>query len=54
MAREEGLKEGHEEGSKEKSIEIAKNMLEENVSLDKIVKYTGLSIEEIEKLKNEL
>ena len=46
-----GISDGINKGSKEKSIEIAKNMLEEDVPLDKIAKYTGLSIEEIEKIK---
>ena len=39
-------------GEKKKSIEIAKNMIEENESLEKIIKYTGLSKEEIEELTN--
>ena len=45
-----GIRQGKEAGSKQEQIKIAKNMLEENVSLDKIVKYTGLSIEEIKKI----
>ena len=47
----EGLEKGIEEGSKEKCHEIAKSMLNDNEPLDRISKYTGLSIEEIEKLK---
>lgn len=34
-------------------IEVAQNMLAENEPSDKIVKYTGLTIEQIEKLKVE-
>ncbi len=34
-----------------KTIEIAKNMLKDNFSISNIVKYTGLTAEEIEKLK---
>ena len=49
--KEEGLKEGKEEGLKEKSIEIAKNMLKDNVDINIISKYSGLSVEEINKLK---
>ena len=49
--KEEGLKEGREEGLKEKSIEIAKNMLKDNVDINIISKYSGLSVEEINKLK---
>ncbi len=50
---EEGRIEGIEEGSKQKAYEIAKNMLEENISIEAIVKFTKLSIEEIEQLKEE-
>ena len=39
--------EGKEEGLKEKSIEIAKNMLKDNVDINIISKYSGLSVEEI-------
>ena len=46
-AKEEGI----EEGLKEKSIEIAKNMLKDNVDINIISKYSGLSVEEINKLK---
>ena len=51
----EGLKEGEKkgkiEGDKNKSIEIAKNMLKDNVDINIISKYSGLSIEEINKIK---
>ena len=47
---EEGKEEGIEEGSKQKAYEIAKSMLEENISIEAIVKFTKLSIEEIEQL----
>ena len=49
--RIEGRAEGIEEGSKQRAYEIAKNMLEENISIEAIVKFTKLSIEEIEQLK---
>ena len=42
---------GYIDGMAEKSIEIAKNMLKENVNLELISKVTGLSLEEIENLK---
>ena len=38
-------------GEKNKSIEIAKNLILSNVPIDIIVKSTGLSENEIEKLK---
>ena len=48
----EGLKEGKIEGEKNKATEIAKNMLKDNVDVNIISKYSGLSVEEINKLKN--
>lgn len=42
---------GIEKGRKEREKEIAKKMLEENMSLELISKLTGLSKEEIEELK---
>ena len=46
-----GLELGIKEGKKEEKIEIAKNLLKENVDLNIISKTTGLSLEELEKLK---
>jgi len=43
----EGRIEGRIEGEKNKQIEIAKNMLLDNESIEKIIKYTGLSEDEI-------
>ena len=51
IAENKGYEEGIEEGSKQKAYEIAKNMLEENISIEAIVKFTKLSIEEIEQLR---
>lgn len=52
--RAEGLKEGHEkgivEGEQRKNLENARNLKALGVSVDIIMKATGLSIEEIEKL----
>ena len=52
-ARENGINDGISKGENKKSIEIAKNLLSMNMSLDDISKATGLSVEEINKLKNE-
>ena len=49
--KEDGIEEGRKEGKKEKSIEIAKELLSQNVDIEIIVKSTGLTKEEIEKLK---
>lgn len=43
---------GYIDGQNEEKTKIAKNMLKENMSIEVISKLTGLSQEEIEKLKN--
>ena len=48
--KEKGIKQGIKQGIKEKTIETAKNMLKENISIDIISRVTGLDIKEIEKL----
>ena len=66
QAREEGLEQGRNEGRSEgfaegekigeergeasKALDMARAMKEDNKPVDEISKYTGLSIEEIEKL----
>ena len=47
----EGRALGREEGQKEKSIEIAKNLLKQNLSIENISLATGLSIEKIKELQ---
>ena len=51
MIRNTELEEATEKGSQEKALEIAKNLLNAKMDLDSIAKMTGLSREEIEKLK---
>lgn len=41
------------EGEKNKSIEIAKELLKENMTIEKISHITGLTIEEIENIKRD-
>ena len=48
--RHEIYQEGHESGLKEGQLKIAKKMKDEHMNLDVIVRITGLSMEEIEKL----
>ena len=48
--KREGLEEGIKQGSKEKEIEIVRNMKEKNYPIEDIKEITGLSIEEIEKI----
>lgn len=47
-----GKKEGIEKGIETRNIEIAKNLLQMNMSEEDIIKATGLSKEELENLKN--
>ena len=51
----EGIKKGEaigiEKGAMQKAIETAKKMLLKNVSVEDISEFTGLSVEEIERLK---
>ncbi len=46
----EGEKKGLKEGAKKKAVEMAKKSIEEGLSIELIVKLTGLSKEEIKKL----
>ncbi|MGG7213477.1 hypothetical protein ACQPUY_07640 [Clostridium nigeriense] len=48
---EEGREEGREEGKIEERFEIAKEMLKDNEPIEKIIKYSKLSKEEILKIK---
>ena len=48
--RYEGLAEGEASGRAEREIEMAKAMKADNKPVDEISKYTGLSVEDIEKL----
>ena len=50
IAQKEGLKEGR----KEKSIDIAKNMLNKDFPIKEVVSLTGLSEEEVKTLKNDI
>lgn len=40
--RQEGIKIGHEKGRKEREIEVAKNLLKADISIDIISQTTGL------------
>ncbi len=51
---DKGREQGKEEGELKRNIEIAISMLQDNESIDKIVKYTGLTVEQIEKIKSEM
>ncbi|QTG99453.1 Rpn family recombination-promoting nuclease/putative transposase [Wolbachia endosymbiont of Rhagoletis indifferens] len=49
---DEGLRLGQEKGRQEEKIEVAKNSLKAGVSIDVIAEITGLSLDEIRKLKD--
>ncbi len=42
------LQEGINQGANTKALETAKNLLKDNIAVEKIQKYTGLSLQEIE------
>ncbi len=50
-ARRDGKAEGIKEGIKENQLEIAKKMLKEKMQIDIIIKFTGLTEEEIMQIK---
>ena len=49
--KEIGRREGVEIGKSERNIEIARNLLKKNMSIQDISEVTGLPLSEIEKLK---
>ena len=48
---EKGIEQGIEKGKNTRNIEIAKNLLQKNIDINIISETTGLSKEEVEKLK---
>ena len=50
----DGINLGIEQGIEQRNIEMVRNMLNENISIDLISKVSGLSIEEIEEIKNKM
>ena len=48
---EKGMKKGMEKGMNQKALDIARNMLADSVDINLIMKYSGLTQEQIEKLK---
>ena len=49
-----GLEEGKEEGREQKAIETARNMFELNLSPAQIAKCTGIPLEKVLELQNEV
>ncbi len=50
-AKEDGIEEGKKLGEKSKQIEIAKNLLQDGMSIEKVSTIVGLTKEEIEKIE---
>ena len=50
LARNEGISLGITQGAYQKAVETAKSMKLENMPISMIAHFTGLSVEEIEKL----
>jgi predicted transposase/invertase (TIGR01784 family) len=51
QAEKKALNKGRKEGKKEKTIEMAKGMLKKKYPVEEIIELTGLTREEIEKIK---
>jgi predicted transposase/invertase (TIGR01784 family) len=47
LGLQEGIKEGMQQGMQEQSVTIARNMITDGESIDKIMRYTGLTYEEV-------
>ena len=52
--KEDGYKQGEERGRTEAKLEAARNLLMENVTEDVIARCTGLPLETVQKLAEEL
>ena len=52
--REEGEEIGIQKGKEENTLDMIKNMLKNDISLELIAKVTGKSIEEIELIKKKI
>ena len=54
IGRAEGLEEGLAKGREERNLEVAINLLQLGTSCEIVAKATGLSVEEVTKLKESL
>ncbi len=54
ISLEEGLAKGREEGREERNLEVAINFLQLGTPCEIVAKATGLSLEEVAKLKEEV
>ena len=49
---EKGMKKGMEKGMNQKALDIARNMLVDGVDINLIKKYSGITQEQIEKIRS--
>ena len=54
MGLAKGKRLGFTEGEQKAKLETARNLIKKNVALDTIAECTGLSLEEVQKLADEL
>ena len=54
MGREEGITIGEQRGIETNKLDNARNMLADNVAVERIARYTGLPLETVRNLKTEL
>ncbi len=54
MGREEGIAIEEQRGIETTKLDNARNMLADNVAVERIARYTGLPLETVRKLKAEL
>ena len=54
VQRREAFRLGKEEGAEQKAIETAKEALKNNISLEIIAKITGLSLEKVQQINEEI
>lgn len=54
IGREEGRQEGRQEGRKEEREEVAIEMLKDGLTIERVMKYSRLSRDQVEQLKNGL
>ncbi len=54
IGRAEGLEEGRSKGREERNLEVAINLLQLGTPCEIVAKATGLSLEEVTKLKESL
>ena len=51
---QKGMQRGIQKGRREEKLQVAKQMLDDGLNISIIMKYTGLSMEEIEEIRQRL